>query len=211
MFPLNPIYFRPAGFTQIPTDDSVHLSVDGRVRPLTPFQWPPGDPSLPGLSPYGDEKTGNFSDGTARLGTALFGQRRYVQCDAGIEVWDVNGNLVGLMGPQDVLATTDVDVKAGLALAVPSGIHPSLTVTLAGPGTKSPIGIAGWNVISGFPVLVRCGGIFSLPNWTAATGGVSLAFDDYYLAANGTWSNYDSGGLAHLATRLGPQTVKIRC
>jgi hypothetical protein len=207
MYPINPAYFRSEAFLSPAPLESDLLDSMGRVRPLAPFQIIEGTPSVPALHHYGDERSGKFSDGVARLGTTLFGQKRLVECDAGIEVWDIFGKLAGVIGPTDFLARAAMDLSAGMAVSTPSGVLSEPTVTTAGVGNVA-VGLAAWTVAMGDLVLVRCG-ILTIPDFTPVVGTPGLADPEYYLSTAGTWTS--TSGTQHIASRVGPQTVRVRC
>jgi hypothetical protein len=210
VFPAQPFtYFRSptVGTPTIYSPELLHT--DGTSHMQVPIRVIPGTPSLPGWAHDSDEKTGGFLDGIGRLGTSLTGQRRFVMCDAGIEMWDLYGNLTGIIGPIDFLAIASTDLTAGMAVTVPSGTLTQNVVMPAEPGTGNPaVGLSAWTVKSGDMVLVRCG-LLNLPTFVGVSGAATLASTTYYLAAGGVWTT--TPGSQTVATRLGPRTVQVQC
>lgn len=209
----DPEYYRPEnGVPEAPFQEPLSqtfMDPVGRNRIRVPFQAVPGNPNTPAIFHQGDEKSGWFSDGVARLGSALFGQRRYVQTDAGVEYWDKHGLLWGISNPGDYLAIADGSIPAGAAVATVPGVLSVPTVAVASPGGPEAIGMAVAAAADGDLVQVRTVGVLALDDWTELTGSPTLTEMLYCLATNGLLQT--TFGTQLICTRLGPKTVAVLC
>jgi hypothetical protein len=211
LYPAQPwAYFRPDTLVSPLVYNQDLLHTDGTTSMQTQLRLIEGSPSVPSQVFAPDEKCGDFHDGIGRRGFAIGGQRRLVLCDAGIEVWDLHGGMVGIMGPTDVLARSPLALSAGMALANVAGVllEPTVVPADASEEGNVAVGVAAWNTAAGGITLVRCS-VLTLPDWTASTGGPSLLGMHYYLGVGGLLVT--TPGTQYIGCRVGPQTLLVRC
>ncbi len=190
------------------------LDLFGRNRMLAPLTLYPGKPNAPSWGFLEDERTGPFSDGVGRIGWTLGLQHRITMTAEGFELWDESGRLSTFVTGNDYFGTWDsvADAFAGAAVMAPqtSGSAPSgKLVQLASSGSGLALGLVIHGAETGDSVQVRTSGFVSLPDWTAVVGTVLLEDPEYYLDVDGTWTA--TSGTQWVASRVGPNTVRVRC